>query len=267
MSFWRRNRAFFKLAIVTNLEYRFNYILDSIGQPIVTSGVELAFWSAIFASTGQQTIAGFDLHSYMAYAIWASFMARISVNWMYEFRMIEEVESGGLNTLLVRPMSFFEYYLSQFLGYKIVTTLISLTIPVAVTVALGFPMIWSRLLPAMGLAVYYLVFLFIMSFIVVTFAFHLTRIQGISVAKNLALWIFSGELLPLDIFPEPYRSALIHLPFSSGVFIPVAYITGRVDATVLYSGVLSISVGIAALSAIAYPMWKWGLRRYVGTGA
>ena len=273
MSFFRRNLSFFKLAILTNLEYRLNYFIDAIAQPILTSGIEIAFWSAVFAtghfSSGSAAIkiAGFDLNSYLAYAIWASFIARISVNWMYEFRMIEEIESGGLNTLLVRPMSFFEYYLSQFLGYKLITTLISLCVPLVVTAMLDLPLIWSRLLPSLLLAIYYLFFLYILSFITVTFSFHLTRIQGITMAKNLSLWIFSGELLPLDIFPSPYREWLIKLPFSNGVFVPVAYITGRIGPEVLWLGFQSISIGIVVASIIAWPLWKLGLRRYVGTGA
>ncbi len=271
MSFFRRNWAFCKLAIVTNLEYRLNYLIDAIASPLITAGVEVAFWTAIFTtaqfSSSQETIGGFGLKNYLSYAIWASFIARISVNWMYEFRMIEEVESGSLNTLLVRPMNFFEYYLSQFLGYKIVTILLSLTVPLVVTILLELPMIWSHLLPAILLAIYYLIFLYILSFIVVTFSFHLTRVQGISVAKNLALWIFSGELLPLDIFPEPYKSWFLFLPFSNGVFVPVAYLTGRVDETALWLGLKSISLGIIVLGLLAVPLWKLGLRQYVGTGA
>ena len=267
MAFFRRNIAFMKLAIVTNLEYRLNYFLDALAQPIVTSLIEVAFWSAVFVSSGQASIGGFDLNSFLAYAIWASFISRISVNWMYEFRMIEDVESGMLNTLLVRPVSFFEYYLSQFMGYKLVTTLISLSVPLIAVWLMHLPLIWSHLLPSILLAVYYLVFLFLLSFIVMTFSFHLTRIQGISVAKNLAMWILSGELIPLDLFPEPARHWLILLPFSCGVFVPVAYLTGRVGSDTLAQGFYSTTAGIVALSLLANFLWERGLRKYVGTGA
>jgi ABC-2 type transport system permease protein len=263
----RRNKAFFNLAIVTNLEYRLNYLIDAIVQPIITSGVEITFWYAVFATSGQTTVGGFSRDSYLSYAILAAFIARISVNWMYEFRMVEEVESGTLNTLLVRPMNFFEYYLSQFMGYKLITTAVSLVVPVVAITALGLPLIWSRFVPAMLLSVYYLVFLFILSFIVVTFAFHLTRIHSITVAKNLALWIFSGELLPLDLFPEPYRHFLISLPFANGVYVPVAYLSGRIDGSQLWFGAQSITIGIVVLTLIAVPLWRMGLKKYTGIGA
>ena len=267
MSWTRRNWAFVKLAVVTNLEYRLNYFIDALVQPAITAGIELAFWGAVFISNGQQLLGGFSRESYLAYAIWASFIARVSTIWMYVFRMVEEVESGTLNTLLVRPMSFFEYYLSQFLGYKIVTTLVSLVAPLLICWAMDLPFAWLRLIPALALATYYLVFLFLLSFIIVTVAFHLTRIQGISIAKNLTLWIFSGELIPLDLFPSPFKEILIHLPFSSGVYIPVSYLTGRIDGELMQSAVISITLGIVVLSLVAVPLWRLGLRRYVGTGA
>jgi ABC-2 type transport system permease protein len=264
---FRRNLAFFKLAIVTSFEYRLNYVIDAFAQPIIVSGVEIVFWSAVFSTSGKSTIGGFSRESYLSYAILAAFIARISVNWMYEFRMVEEVESGTLNTLLVRPMNFFEYYLSQFMGYKLVTTALSVTVPLLTVWLIGLPLIWSHLIPAILLAMYYLVFLYVLSFIIMTFAFHLTRIHSITVGKNLALWIFSGELLPLDLFPEPYRHILISLPFSSGVYVPVAYLSGRIDDRYLWSGVQSITLGIFVLSTIAFPMWKWGIRKYTGIGA
>jgi ABC-2 type transport system permease protein len=263
---------------VTNLEYRLNYLIDAVLQPVLASGIEIVFWSAIFLSrtahnlpTGTSTeplkIGGFALNSYLAYAIWASFMARISVNWMYEFRMTEEIESGGLNTLLVRPFHFFEYYLSQFIGYKLVTTVISLLVPIIVVYFFDLPMIWNRLGVALLLAVYYLFFLYLISFIISCLAFHITKVHGITVAKNLMLWILSGELLPLDLFPEPYRGVLLKLPFANGVYVPVAYLTGRIEGPQVLVGIESISVGLVVLSALAAWMWRNGLRSYVGTGA
>ena len=268
MSFLRRNLAFFKLAIVTNLEYRLNYLVDAIVQPVLTALIEVAFWSAVFKSQSNSTeVGGFTLSSYLSYAIWASFMARISSNWMYEFRMTEEIEMGSLSTLLLRPMNFFEYYLSQFLGYKFVTTLISLMIPALLIYELGLPTLWTRLGLSLILTFYYLIFLYLVSFIVSTLAFHMTKIHGITVAKNLMLLILSGELLPIDLFPEPYRNWLLHLPFSNGVFVPVAYVCGRIELEQMIGGFVSISVGILVLAALAHFFWMQGLKSYLGTGA
>lgn len=186
---------------------------------------------------------------------------------MYEFRMTEEIESGSINGLIVRPFSFYEYYLSQFLGYKVVTTMVSLVIPFIAIGIFDLPTIWSRFLPMFALVCYYLIFVHTLSFCVATVTFHLNRVSSLTMAKNLALWLLSGELIPLDLLPEPYRSVMINLPFSSAVYIPVGYLTGRLGPEHLFIGFKSITYGLLIICPLAYLMWKKGLRTYVGTGA
>ena len=89
-SFWRRNLGFARLAIVTNLEYRVNYLTDAILQPGIATAIELALWYAIFAKGGVTEMAGFGRESYIMYALWGAFVSRLTTSWMYEFRMIEE---------------------------------------------------------------------------------------------------------------------------------------------------------------------------------
>lgn len=239
----------------------------------MTSLIEVALWSGIFRglvlSTGSETplLNGFGLNSYLTYAIWGSFVARIAVTWNYENRMIEEIESGSINVLLSRPTSFFEYYMSQFLGYKIITTMISMFIPVCVSIWLDLPVDYSRLPTAFLLVCYYLVFVQTLSFTIATIAFFLNRAHSFTVAKNLSLWLLSGELIPLDLLPTAVKNALLALPFANAVYVPVGYITGRIDSSLLIQGFLTTSVGILVIGWIARMSWNRGIRHYTGTGA
>lgn len=265
--FWRRNKAFFSVAIQQNLEYRFNFALDCFVQPMVAAVIELTLWLAIFRGASFSTFGGYSLNDYLAYAFWGAFVARIATTWTYEYKMIAEIESGSLNALLMRPTSFFEAYMSQFLGYKLTTILGSLWVPIAFCSALGFPILYERL-PGMLLTILlYLLFVQTLSFIIANMAFHLTRVGSFTVAKNLALWVLSGELFPLDLLPEPFRSTFIAIPFSNAVYIPVGYITGRVSYETWTQGLLSIVIGLAVLGLIANFTWKKGVKAYVGTGA
>lgn len=265
--FWKRNLAFAKLAIVSNLEYRLNYFIDALVQPSFTTGIEILLWLAVFKGAGTPTIAGFSQNSYLSYALWASFFSRIATSWMYEFRMIEEVSSGTINSIIVRPMTFYEYYFSQLMGYKFITTIISLIIPVIAAFIFDLPAIFTRLPLAILLCFYYLVFVHTVSFIISTMAFHFTKISSVTVAKNLFMWILMGELFPLDLLPEPYKSNIIALPFSSGVFIPVGYVTGRIDIQIVYHGFVSVTIALLISNIMAAYLWKKGLESYVGTGA
>jgi ABC-2 type transport system permease protein len=266
-SFWRRNLGFFRLAIITNLEYRVNFFTDAVAQPVLSSLIEVLLWFAVFRSVSSETVAGFGREYYLAYAVWAAFVSRITSNWMYEFRMIEDIESGAVNTLLARPTSFFEYYLSQFLGYKAITSAISLLVPLAVVVWFGLPTQLARLPGTLALAAWYLVLVHCMSFCVSTIAFRLNKVSGFTMAKNLGLWLFSGELFPLDLIPEPYRAWLTAQPFANAVYVPVGYLTGRLGTETLLTGFVSTAGGIAFFGGLGAWLWFRGLRTYSGTGA
>ena len=267
MAFWRKNLAFSELAIVTNLEYRFNFIIDAFVQPAITVMIELLLWLAVFKSTQALEIGGFSKEHYMAYAIWAPFIGRITISWMYESMMIEEVASGSINVILTRPISFYEYYLSQLMGYKIVTTALSLIMPLAASVYFDLPVDYSKLPLAMALVVYYLFLVHTLSFIISTFAFFLTRVRSLTLVKNLSLFLLAGELVPIDLMPPLLAKTLLILPFSAGVYVPVAYITGRVGIETLANSFMSISFCILIFCYLGNILWHRGLRIYTGTGA
>lgn len=236
-------------------------------QPILTTGIEILLWIAVFKGANTPYIAGFSKDHYLSYALWSAFFARIATSWMYEFKMIEEVSSGTINSIIVRPMSFYEYYFSQLMGYKLVTTLFSMIIPVIAASFFHLPTDLSRVPLATFLCFYYLMLVHTISFIISTMAFHFTKISSLTVAKNLFLWILMGELFPLDLLPAPFKNLFINLPFASGVFIPVGYITGRVDKIIVYNGFISVTISLVLLNILGAYLWKKGIQSYVGTGA
>jgi ABC-2 type transport system permease protein len=238
-----------------------------VAQPALATAIELLLWIAIFSSVATETIAGFPRENYLAYVLWASFVGRVTSNWMYEFYMIEAIESGQINGMLIRPVSFFETYFSQFLGYKSATTFFSFAFPAAAAFAFQLPLIWTRIPGMLAIIFFYLIFVHLMSFCVACLAFRLNKVWSFTVAKNLALWMLTGELFPLDLFPSPWKEWMIALPFANAVYVPVGYVTGRVGTEVLLQGFVSVALGICVLGLVAQWMWRSGLRSYVGTGA
>lgn len=266
-AFWRRNLGFYKLAIASNIEYRMNFFIDSLLQPSITSVVEMVLWMAIFKGAQATSIGGFGEDYYLAYALWATFIARATANWTYEFKMIEEIDQGSINSLLVRPMNYYEYYLSQLLGYKTATTFFSLIFPVIIILAFKLPTDWARVPAALALIFYYLLFVYGVSFCISSLAFFFNKVNSLTVTKNLALWLLTGELFPLDLMPEAFRKVFVMLPFSSGVYIPVGFMTGRIGWDVLVQGFLSVTISMVFVSLLGWYLWKKGMKAYVGTGA
>ena len=265
--FYRRNLGLFRLAVQTNLEYRLNFLTDAAIQPCMTAFIEMALWFALFRGLGSSTIAGFPRESYLAYAMWASFISRISSNWMYEYRMVQEIDKGTVNSILARPITFFEFYLSQFIGYKVISTAASIPFVLLISAFFDFPIAWGRIPIALCLVVYYCLLAHILSMMVTSCAFFFNRTYALTSAKNLLLTTVTGELLPLDIMPAGLKSVVLALPFSSAVYRPVAYMTGRADFSTIEDGFVSVTAGIFVFGACAALLWSRGLRRYSGTGA
>lgn len=267
MAFWRRNLAFSELAIVSNLEYRFNFFIDAFVQPLITVGIELLMWFAIFQTANTLEIGGFTRDNYLAYGVWAPFLGRIAVSWMYESMMVEEVASGSINVILTRPISFYEYYLSQLMGYKIITTILSMIAPLLVTYFFDLPVHYSRLPLAISLVFYYLFLVHTLSFVISTFAFYMTRVRSLTLVKNLTLWLLAGELVPIDLMPPAIAKILLLSPFPAGVYTPVAYITGRAGSDLVLQSFISVTVSIFFAVILGTVLWRKGLQSYTGTGA
>jgi ABC-2 type transport system permease protein len=255
------------MAIISHLEYRFNLFTDAVLQPALTAGIEFALWIGIFRGAGTSSIAGFPRESYLAYAAWAPFFARISANWMYEYRMLDEIQSGSVNAILSRPLSFYEFYLSQFMGYKALTSALSLAVIVAVFAVVDSSTILQRLPLSLLLVIFYLILAHTISFTVACLGFYFNNVGGLTMGKNITLWMLSGELFPLDMAPEPFRGWLMALPFSAGVYRPVGFLVGRIGYAEMGSGFVSVAIGLAAFGAVARMAWMGGRRRYAGTGA
>lgn len=267
VSFWRKSIAAGKLAILTHLEYRLNFFIDGYFQPLITTIVEVTLWYGIWHQGGFDSLNGFGLESYLAYALWATFVARITANWMYESMMMEDIESGKLNAILLRPFSFYSFYLSQFLGYKLTMLIGTFGVPFVFAFIFDLPSHLERLPLVFLLLSFYLIFVHTLSFFIASFAFFMTRAHSLTVAKNIVLWVLAGELFPLDLIPEPFAKWVILSPFSSGAYIPVGYLTGRLDISYVIQAFQSVGIGLLTVGFLAICIWHQGVRRYAGTGA
>ncbi len=236
-------------------------------QPVITAGIEVTLWWAIFQTSGLKEIGGFSADHYLMYALWAAFFSRVSISWMYEYLMIDEIDSGRINAILTRPISFYEFYLGQFMGYKLLVATISLAVPFIACLLLNAPSDLSRFPLAFVLVFYYLILVHTMSFMVASLAFFYNRIHSLPAAKNIVLWVLSGELFPLDLVPEPARGMLIKLPFAAGAYIPVGYITGRFGTELVLQSFVSVTFGILFFASMGSLLWRSGRKAYSGTGA
>ena len=87
------------------------------------------------------------------------------------------------------------------------------------------------------------------SFVVAASAFYLNKVHAFTGAKNLALWLFTGELFPLDLMPEPLRSLVI-VTFSQ-------FMISLQKASTAMLGNLLIGLSWFTYSLIQLPDFQW----------
>ena len=67
--------------------------------------------------------------------------------------------------------------------------------------------------------------------------------------------------------PKFLEKIFLILPFSSGVYVPLAYLSGRADFTLVKTGFFNVTWAIALMGIVCMLLWKKGVREYTGTGA
>lgn len=267
ISFCKKISYAARLAIQKELEYPANYFADALLNPLFSSIVEMALWFGFFKYSSSNQIGNQPLEAYLSYALWSGFISRLTANWMYESLMTYEIETGRVNSILTRPISFYEYYLGQYIGYRIATSWIAFLLPICIYFFYPGTVDLSKLPLVFVIFCVYVVFAHTLSFCVASLAFFMTRTQSITFLKNITLMLFTGELFPLDLFPEGIRNIMIHLPFANAVFIPIGYLTGRIDLSMALQGLQTLVVSLFFLLIIAHFIWNQGRKVYSGTGA
>ncbi|MBA3239058.1 MAG: ABC-2 family transporter protein [Parachlamydiaceae bacterium] len=228
--------------------------------------VEAAFWSGLIKASGNDLLAGFPARYYLGYCLYLVLQLG-SVNWRFERAMISEINTGAVNALLLRPSSFFEYHLGLLLGQKLITAFVMVPIIVLIARLWDLPLYIERLPIVLLMGVCYVTLLFSLHFAVAAMAFFFNHVYSLNNTKNMIIWFLTGELMPLDLLPSPIREWVIALPFSCGVYLPAAYLSGRIESDVFLRGFISLAFGGVFFGLIARLAWKQGLKRYSGTGA
>lgn len=266
VSFLKRNLACIKLGVAARVTYPIDFVMAIAVIPLCYFLVEAAFWTGLIEASGSDLLAGFPAPYYLGYFLYLVLQFG-SVNWRFERAMIAEINSGAVNALLLRPSSFYEYHLGQLLGQKLITALVMAPVIVLIAWAWDLPFHAERLPLAFLMGICYVLLLFSLHFAVAAMAFFFDHVYSLNNTKNMIIWFLTGELMPLDLLPSPLREWVIALPFSCGIYLPAAYLSGRIETPLFMQGFVSLAVGGLLFGLLARFIWKRGLCSYGGTGA
>ncbi len=241
--------------------YRLNFVLSFlvIALPFF---LQVFFWKAVTRTSG--TVGPYSLAQLITYSILALLLHDFAFP-SVRVEIAEDIKQGSLSGYLIRPYPYPLYAACTLLGSHIlylgVVTLFSLVLIAAFRSL--WMITWSRL------AYFVLVFLFawllgmILSMTLSFAAFFLEDVWGLQRMVSFLVPLFSGLLLPLDLFPMPLQWISRILPFRWMVYEPIRVALGLQSPGLV---VFVICGWLGVSSFLAVILWRKGLQIYTATG-
>ncbi len=256
-------RAFMRVGTTEALAYRTEAILWllSTTMPLVM----IAFFGAV---TRDGPIGGYSSGQVVAYFL-ATFVVRaLTASWI-SWQINLEIRDGSLGARLLVPVHPLVAYAGESLGampVRVVGALIMAVVMMGVLARGALaqdPVVWALFVVSVALA--WLLSLFV-SVTIGALAFFVDSSAKVMDAWIAGLFVFSGYLIPVDLFPARARAVVAWLPFRYQLGLPVELMVGAHDRTTAAWLVLR-QVGFVVLGALATALiWRRGLRRFAAYG-
>jgi ABC-2 type transport system permease protein len=252
-------------AMHQGIAYR-RVLMAKVGSSVITLIIQLSLWSTIFASRSQ--VASFDWPAMQTYIL-LSFAINNLVSNINEARMFMDISSGDVVLDLVKPVDYLVSNLARVIGFALVEGTLALG------VALAFVVVLPELrLPADGLAAFActisvaLGFLvkFLLGYLVALFGFLLLNVTGVLWARAAVTNVFSGAIVPLELFPSTVGALAEILPFRAIVHTPISLYLGHYDTGAIIRALAHQIGWVLTLWALARWLWGASVRRLVVQG-
>jgi ABC-2 type transport system permease protein len=227
--------------------------------------IMLALWSAVARDA---PVGRFGQREFLAYFL-ATFIVRQLTGAWASWQMNYEIRHGTLAMRLLRPLHPMIAFAVEHLAAQPLRLLIALPVAGCGLVLVGSsvvphdPALWVAWLGAL-LGAWLITFL--ASFSIGCLAFYFESSVMVMDVWMTLFFVFSGYLLPVELFPPLVRQAVDWLPFRYQIGLPVEIMTsahGREAALVLLARQWAY---VAVLLAAAVALWRRGLARFAAYG-
>jgi ABC-2 type transport system permease protein len=266
--------AIFRVSLAERMTYRGDFLLATIFRflPMVTT---ILLWQAIYRGAGRMDsdLEGFRYNDMIAYLLLTHISRMFSSMPGLAAGIAREVREGTLKRYLLQPIDMIAYLLTYRVAHKfayIATSflpyaLLFLVCQVSMGIFDKFPDPATLGAYALSLILAFLVgFYFEASVGMVGFWFlEVTSLLYIVMTLN---FFISGQMLPLDLLPQPWSGLLKVLPFQYMAYFPAVVFLGKVKGAELGLLLLGELLWAVVFMVLARVLFRMGLRRYSAFG-
>jgi ABC-2 type transport system permease protein len=256
-------RAFLRLGAAETLTYRTDAIvwLLSTTMPLIM----IALFSAIvrdgaLGHYGAPQVTAYFLSTFIVRSLTASW-----VSWQISL----EIRDGTLGGRLLLPVHPVMAYAGESIGAMPVRVVGSLAVAVVMLAAVGGgavthdPVMWA--LWCVSISGAWLISTCV-SLTIGALAFFIDSSAKIMDAWLAGLFVFSGYLVPIELFPAPLRTLVAWLPFRYQIGLPVELMIGAHELPEALGLVARQWAFVMLAALVAFVTWRRGLARFAAYG-
>jgi viologen exporter family transport system permease protein len=259
----------FRASLKERMAYRGDFLLGTILRflPMVTT---ILLWRSVYAGSGQTSLAGFDYSEMIAYLLLTHISRMFSSMPNLAGGIARDIREGTLKRYMIQPVDLIGYLISYRVAHK-VAYIVTSALPYGLLFFLcrgyfeRFPDATTFVAYLVSLVLAFLVgFFFEVCVGMVGFWFlEVTSLLYIVMTLN---FFISGQMLPLNLLPEPWYTILRWLPFQYMAYFPAVVFLGKIQGPDLVWGLLGEAAWAVGFMILARYLYRLGLRRYGAYG-
>lgn len=220
----KKTLAIFFTTIKEYFTYRFNFLIWRL-RVMISFLIPLFLWASIASQL--KNFNGYDEKTIVNYFIYTYFISFFILG-TRTVDIASQIQNGEIINLLLKPVSFFQYYLFRDLADKFFNLALSILELAFLITIFKLPFI----LPSFTNLFLFVIFLsigffisFFISLVISFIGFYSNEVWAPRFVFMVLIQILSGMYFPLDILPKPVFNLLQLTPFPYYFFIPVKIIT------------------------------------------
>lgn len=250
------------------IEYRMDFIFGLISSifPII---IQISLWAAIYKTTNEGIMYGYTYKQMIMYTFMVGIISKFLATG-FEYEINDDIKNGGLNKYIVKPINYYMYRISCFLGERAsASVLFSIILFVLLTLfyIVGY---FNISIISIVLFVMSIIFALLLNFSIYycigMSGFWMSEISRLFPAITIIFTVISGGIFPLDILGEKINNIISMLPFKYMLQFPVDIITGKMNVDNILYGLIFQFLWISFFMILSSMLWKRGLKKYVSIG-
>ena len=215
----------FKMRIKMEMQYR-GAVLGGIICQMVFGIILIAIYRALYAGKPQaMPLSQITSYVWLQQAFFRMLLAS-------DPELLDKIRTGGIAYDLCRPLSIYGFYYARIMAQKLMGSFLR-AVPMLIF-ALLLPEGWGLSLPdsagglAWGLVTLIVGLLCVSALENITMGFTMRTLdpRGMQALLNLLLMTFSGNILPLTLFPDSWQNVIRLLPYAQMLDAPIRLYTG-----------------------------------------